>query len=151
MGDMDMEQNNTHKKGSIPPQNQAFQIDISNTTPDHNIKPPCKEEQVYMMILSSGSTGITGLDIQRHCHVISGRNFPSLLKRQAGVLFRWEWEANSEDDGRHKRHWLIDRNDARKVLREINGKRYARGASPIQSDEAERLLSLYPVAPEQAA
>lgn len=140
-----------NKKGSIPAQDQAFQISEPNTTPIHNIKPAGKEEQAYMMILSSGSVGITGLDIQRHCHVISGRNFPSLLKRQAGVLFRWEWEANSEDDGRHKRHWLIDRNDARKVLREINGKRYARGASPIQSDEAERLLSLYPVAPEQAA
>ncbi len=146
-----MEHINTHKKGPTSPQDQAFQINNPSITPTHNIKPACKEEQVYMMILSSGPVGVTGLDIQKHCHVISGRNFPSLLKRQAGVLFRWEWEANSEDDGRHKRHWLVGRDDARKVLREVNGKRYARGVEPLQPNEVERFLSLYPEAPEQTA
>lgn len=146
-----MEQINTYKKGPIPPQDQAFQTNNHKTQQAHHINPPTKKERACMMILESGTKGITGLDIQVHCHVICGRNYPSELKRETGVNFRREWEENREQDGRHKRHWLLSRHDAKKLLMEINGMRYIRGADPISPAIAQQLLSLYQGTPEQTS
>lgn len=139
------------EKSMIHIQNHALYIKEKSPKPVHHIKPASKEELAFMMILQSGSEGITGLDIQRDCHVISGRNFPSLLKRKAGVNFRWVWEEDSTQNERYKRHWLINRDDAKKVLAVINCKRHSRGAAPLPTAIELPLLALYPGAPVQAA
>jgi len=54
MGDINMEQIKTNKKGLIPTQDQALQT---------------KKERACMMILRSGVESITGLEIQDlRCH-----------------------------------------------------------------------------------
>jgi hypothetical protein len=140
-----------NKKGPIPAQDQALQISKLNTTPIHHIKCQTKKERAYMMILQSGANGITGLDIQSHCHVISGRNFPSELKQDAGISLKDAYEPNFDGDGQHKRYWITCRKDAAKLVRFINEMRARRHVEPLSVVDVESLLSLYEPAPEQAA
>lgn len=121
-----------------------------NTTAGNNsiqdIGDQTKTEHAYMVILEAGLSGITGLEIQAKCRVISGRNYPSDIKRELGIEMAKKWDANSLDEGRHKRYWLVCRDDAEKLIREINNMRLCRGAEALPPDLTTSLLAAYPPA-----
>jgi len=118
---------------------------VRNNSAQH-IGHQTKKEHAYMVILEAGLNGITGLEIQAKCRVISGRNFPSHIKRDLGIEMAKTWNANSFDEGQHKRYWLACRDDAEKLIREINNMRLYRGADALPPDLAASLIAAYPPA-----
>ena len=139
-----------HKKGLIPPQDQARQTDKSNMLLVDHIRAPHKKERTLMLLLRSPS-GITENQVLRAVRISNARNYFTEVERKLGiVLGRLELE-NPDGIGAHFKYWITCRDDALKVANHINKMRVRRKDEPLSISEIDYLISQYPEAPEQAA
>jgi len=141
---------NSHKKGSIPAQDQAFHINKSNTTPAHNIKAVSKKEWAFLLLLQTPS-GITENDVLFNCQLSSGRNYPNELERELSIGLGRKNIPNSNGIDSHQKYWITCREDALKVVHHINKMCNSHHADPLSICEIEVLISVYPDKPEHTA
>ncbi|WP_116473820.1 hypothetical protein [Zobellella maritima] len=135
-----------NKKGLNPAQVQApqsAQHDRSIATSHQPAKAAAKKERAFMLILSS-SGGVTENDILRHCHLSSGRNYPTLLERTLSIRLHRDDILNPDGIDTHYRYRITNRADAERVADLIDNMRQRRKAPPLSAQELAALLACYP-------
>ena len=88
--------------------------------------------------------GITENDILYRCRLSSGRNYPTKLERELGIILYRTKEANPDGIGEHSRYRITSREDAEKVAQFINLKRSKHSLPPLDPAILNNVLSLYP-------
>lgn len=102
-----------------------------------------KAIRAYEQILKSPQ-GITENEILFRCHLSSGRNYPTKLERELGIILYRVKEQNPDGIGGHLRYRIISREDAEKVAQLINNKRHQHKLPPLDPVILSNILALYP-------
>lgn len=108
------------------------------------IKPAPKKHKARVLILRSGTAGITENEILRHCRLSSGRNYLTELERCLDIQFERIDEANPDGIGSHYRYRFIKRSDVQKVIALVNTIAVSKGHQPLNQMDVESILKLYP-------
>ena len=116
---------------------------------DHDIqplalKPAPKKHKARVLILRSGTYGITENEILRHCRLSSGRNYLTELERRLDIQFERIDEPNPDGIGSHYRYRFIKRADVQKVITLVNAIAVSNGHQPLNQMDVEGILNLYP-------
>ncbi len=107
-------------------------------------KPVPKKHKARVLILLSGTTGITENEILRCCRLSSGRNYLTELERRLDIQFERIDEANPDGIGSHYRYRFIKRADVHKVITLVNACAVTNGHQPLNQMDVEGILNLYP-------
>ncbi len=124
-------------------QAQSF-IHDSHDNQQAVVKPVPKKHKARVLILRSGTTGITENEILRHCRLSSGRNYLTELERCLDIQFERIDEANPDGIGSHYRYRFIKRADVQKVIALVNTIAESKGHQPFNQMDVEGILKLYP-------
>lgn len=124
----------------------SAQMDIAGSDDiQHScIKPVPKKHKARVLILRSGTTGITENEILRHCRLSSGRNYLSELERRLDIQFERIDEPNPDGIGSHYRYRFIKRSDVQKVITLVNARAVSNGHQPLNQMDVGDILKLYP-------
>ncbi|WP_422679569.1 hypothetical protein [Citrobacter cronae] len=107
-------------------------------------KPAPKKHKARVLILRSGTTGITENEILRYCRLSSGRNYLTELERCLDIQFERIDEPNPDGIGSHYRYRFIKRSDVKKVIALVNTIAVSKGHQPLNQMDVEGILKLYP-------
>lgn len=124
----------------------AAQLDIacSHNNQQYGTKPVPKKHKARVLILHSGTTGITENEILRYCRLSSGRNYLTELERSLDIQFERIDEPNPDGIGSHYRYRFIKRSDVEKVIALVNTIAVSKGHQPLNQMVVEGILKLYP-------
>lgn len=129
-----------NKKGLNPeaqtPENHTYKLNTIQVT-----RPLDKSEAAVLLLLTTPS-GITGLDLLTHCHLISGRNVLTALERDLGIRLAKEREPNAVA-GSHYRYRIVSRDDCRRVLTHLNRHKPGKPA-PLTVEATSTIAAWYP-------
>ncbi len=126
-------------------QNPApFKSACGDDSQQDTTKPVPKKHKARVLILRSGTTGITENEILRYCRLSSGRNYLSDLERRLDIQFERIDEANPDGIGSHYRYRFIKRADVQKVITLVNASAVTNGHQPLNQMEVDDILKLYP-------
>lgn len=134
------------KKQKAVPQNGT----TPNTQTEHTITPSrcaTKLELVAHHLLENGLVGTSALSGLAGLNDLNFRNSVSLLRRKHGIQIMDEFFPHQHRGGdlvHLKRYWLADRNQARKLVEQVNRKRQARGAPSLSQEQIARYLAAFP-------
>uniref|UniRef100_UPI003D15A7D6 hypothetical protein n=1 Tax=Citrobacter freundii TaxID=546 RepID=UPI003D15A7D6 len=122
------------------------QINIAGGHDIHSLysKPVPKKHKARLLILRSGTAGITENEILRHCRLSSGRNYLTDLERRLDMHFERIDEANPDGVGSHYRYRFIKHSDVQKVIALVNASAVINGHQPLNQLDVEGILKLYP-------
>lgn len=107
-------------------------------------KPVSKKHKARVLILRSGTTGITENEILLYCRLSSGRNYLTELERCLDIHFERIDEPNPDGIGSHYRYRFIKRSDVQKVIALVNTTAASKGHQPLNQMDVEGILNLYP-------
>ncbi len=107
-------------------------------------KPAPKKHKARVLILRSGTAGITENEILRFCRLSSGRNYLTELERCLDIQFERIDEPNPDGIGSHYRYRFIKRSDVQKVIALVNTIAVSKGHQPLNQMDVEGILKLYP-------
>lgn len=102
-----------------------------------------KAIRAYEQILKSPQ-GITENEILFRCHLSSGRNYPTKLERELGIILYRVKEQNPDGIGGHLRYRIVSKEDAERVAQFINIKRHPHKLPPLDPVILSNILALYP-------
>lgn len=98
-----------------------------------------KKPRAYLLIACTGN-GITENEILRTCRLSSGRNYCSELERKLGITLKRMDEPNTDGIGSHYRYYLVNKEDAQKVVNLI----LSYENSLLTESDISQILALYP-------
>ncbi|MGN4956751.1 hypothetical protein ACTG16_12050 [Aeromonas sp. 23P] len=116
-------------------------------------KPASLLEIACIHLLDKGLSGTSQLTAFASHQDFNYRSRINELRNRHHLVIRGEtFEHRHSGSGvaRFKRHWLADRNEARKAIALINHKRTLRGATLLNQKQIDRYLSRFPL-PQHAA
>ncbi|MCE9996478.1 hypothetical protein LZ660_06480 [Enterobacter hormaechei] len=119
-------------------------IPDSHDTHQTAAKPAPKKHKARVLILRSGTAGITENEILRYCRLSSGRNYLTELERCLDIQFERIDEPNPDGIGSHYRYRFIKRSDVQKVIALVNTIAVSKGHQPLNQMDVEGILKLYP-------